>query len=111
MASGTNALEAGPVFAMIKRGVDKDFRLGTLPVSAGDNKVSLVEVPVAEETAWAFLCFAIQMGSNFNCTGVGKVGWWGDMFREGRGWVKKSLESRSVCWQAGENGVATHVGR
>ena len=110
MASGTNALEAGPVFAMIKRGVDKDFRLRTLPVSAGDNKVSLVEVPVAEETARAFLRFAIQLCSNFDCTGVGKVGWWGDVFWEGRGWVKKSLESRSVCWKAGESGGASQVG-
>ena len=110
VAFGTDALEAGTVFAVVEGGVDKDFRLRTLPVSAGDDKVPLVEVPVTEETAWAFLRFAIQMRRNFNCAGVGKVGWWGDVFWEGRGWVKKSLESRSVCWKAGESGGASQVG-
>ena len=111
MAFGTDALEAGTVFAVVEGGVDKDFRLRTLPVSAGDDKVPLVEVPVTEEATWAFLCFAIQMRCNFNCAGVGKVGWWGDVFWKGRGWIKKSLEGRSVCWLARENGTATHVGR
>ena len=111
MAFGTNALEAGTVFAVVEGGVDKDFRLRTLPVSAGDDKVPLVEVPVTEEATWAFLRFAIQMRRNFSCAGVGKVGWWGDVFWKGRGWIKKSLEGRSVCWLAGENGAATHVGR
>ena len=111
MAFGTDALEAGTVFAVVEGGVDKNFRLWTLPVSAGDDQVSLVEVPVAEEATWAFLCFAIQMSCDFNCAGVGKVGWWGDVFWKGRGWVKKSLQRRSGCWLAWEIGAVTHVGR
>ena len=100
MAFGTDALEAGTVFAVVEGGVDKNFRLWTLPVGAGDDKISFVEVSVAEEAAWTFLCFAIQMSCDFNGASVGEIGWWGDMFWKGRGGVKKSLHRRPGCWLA-----------
>ena len=98
MAFSTNTLEAGTILAVVEGGVDQNFRLGTLPVCAGDDQVSFIEVSVTEDAAWAFLCFAIQLSCDFNGASVGKVGWWGDVFRKGRGGVKKSLHRRPGCW-------------
>ena len=48
MASSADALETGPVFAMIEGCVDRDFRMWALGIGAGDNDVPLVEVSIAE---------------------------------------------------------------
>ena len=63
VASCTDALETGSVLAVVKRGVDRDFRVWTLGVGARKNDVALVEVPVAKQATGASLSFTVELGS------------------------------------------------
>ena len=48
VALSTDALETGPVFAVVERGVDKYLWLRAVCVSTGNYQISFVEMSVTE---------------------------------------------------------------